>query len=134
VERHWSQPTPVPQPNGWGIEFGWDTTHQFYAAATKKDQGDTHIEIVDRLAKRWCSLGVANWTDAGFNGQTYQVRVFNQYGWGSTTSLDLLKWSVTITVTGSCFQWMDCHIVDPPEVDYDEYCDPDKIYEPGGLN
>ena len=134
VENRWSLPTPIPGIGPYWREFGWDPTGRFYAAVSDERGANINITIVDRLHARWCTLGTANWTQAQFDTGSYGVYVWNQYGWNATTSLNLETWEVTMTIRGSCFQWMSCQRLDPPQVIGPEYCDPDQVYGPGGLS
>lgn len=128
VVKRWG-PTPIDRPATNYLQYGWDSTHHFYAASAPGG-----ITIVDRLNKRTCTLSTAaSSLDAKFDTNTFEVYARNQYGWSTTTSLDLQKWEVTTTVYGSCFQWMSCRLVDPPQVTLLGYCDPRQVYELAGL-
>lgn len=114
------------------MSYGWHPSQEFYAT-----QYEGAIVVVDRLNKRWCKLGRGNWATAGWSDPTegvYSIYSWNQYGWSTYTSLNLSSWEVTITVHGSCFQWMSCTPLDPPRVEFLGYCQPNQTYGPGGIH
>ena len=134
VESRWHNPAPDTASGPYWIRFGWDATRRFYAAVPTQGGNYTNVTIVDRINGRWCTLGTANWVQAEFGTDSYEVHTWNQYGWDTTTTLDLDTWEVTQTIGGSCFQWMSCQQIDPPHVIGPEFCDPDRVHGPGGLS
>ncbi|HEX3053458.1 MAG TPA: hypothetical protein VHP83_22555 [Aggregatilineaceae bacterium] len=112
------------------LQSGWDSSHHFYAT-----EGIEAIGIIDPHNGRCCTLGIYGaWFRAAFDKDTYDVYFHNQYGWSATTSLNLQRWEVTTIVSGSCFQWMGCRTLDPPQVTVLGYCDPKQVYDPAGLD
>ncbi len=112
------------------FQSGWDASHRFYVVKGTKEVG-----IVDSQKGQCCVLSaMGNWAEGAFTNDTYDIRYHNQYGWYSTTSLDLQLWEVSTSVSGECPIGIGCRHIDPPRITNLGQCQSNQVYEPAGLN
>ncbi|CAG0969891.1 hypothetical protein ARNL5_01599 [Anaerolineae bacterium] len=128
-EQKMMQRCGLTQPKGYSrahdhrLQLGWDSSHRFYVL-----EGEEGVGIVDTHNGQCCVFGIVKpWFDGAFTNDTYSIRFHNQYGWSTTTSLDLRRWEVSID-PGECFQGANCSPADPPQIVNLGYCEPKRPY------